>query len=372
MTLTEPNENTEMQPPVPERATVSGHERLASTRRAIEALEHETRIANTERAYVSGLKYFWAWAWLTVGSSNASYPVPPDLVERFVADSLQGLDPGVDRDLVELGIKRKTGPLKLSTVRQRLWALGRAHVEHLGEAFSDHVHTRAVRELFKRASKQARNKTKHPDAIDSSALLRILAALEKDPTPRHVLIAAVMATAFAAGGLRRSEICALSMDDVRRFPADEALGYRLTLATRERKTRDAGDDPVIRPVRGGAAVYLYRWLGLREAEGVTGDPLFRAVRPDGGIAKGISEAWLYGVVKEAATLGGLDPARISPHSLRFGYVTSAHRSGMTTREAMAMSRHRSPVVYLRHLDEQDSSEGAAGHLLRFGRIVIDR
>ena len=337
--------------------------RFEATRRAIEAFARETRRDNTERAYATDLKFFWAWAWLTVGMKDAVYPVHPSLIEKFVADALLGFDKDVEQALVDLGIKKQTGPLKLSTVRQRLWALGRAHVEKLGEDYSDHVHTHVVRQLLKRAAKQAQNQTTHPEAINRDALLRILAVLDDDPIPRHVLIAAVMATAFGAGGLRRSEICALSMGGVHRLQTDEAPGYLFTLAICESKTHVAGDDAVIQPVRGGAAVYLDRWLRLREKDCVTGDPLFRAVRPDGGISKGISETWLYEAIKEAAGMGGLDPARISPHSLRFGYVTSAHRSGITLKDAMAMSRHKSPTVHLRYLEEQSKLEGEAGKLL---------
>ncbi len=351
-------------PPPTEVTPARIRERFEATRAAIEAFERDTRRDNTERAYRVGLRYFWSWAWLTVGVMEAEYPVPAELIEKFVADHLLGLDDDVDRSLVALGVKQRLGPLKLSTVRQRLWALGRAHEEALGDGFAEHVHTRVVRQLLKRAATQAQHRVSHPTALRREDLDRMLSALEASPTPRHLLMAAVMATAFAAGGLRRSELCALEMEDVRRAPADEPPGFRFELRIRESKTHSAGDEAIIQPVRGGAAVYLDRWLDLRRERGLDGGKLFRSVRPDGGISnKGMSPSWLYRAIKEAARLAGMDPANISPHSLRFGYVSSAHDQGIPLKDAMRMSRHASAAVHLAYAEAADKMTGAAGHLL---------
>jgi hypothetical protein len=56
-------------------------------------------------------------------------------------------------------------------------------------------------------------------------------------------------------------------------------------------------------------------------------------------------------VKRSALLGGLDPARLSGHSLRSGFITSAARHGASIWELADQSRHRSACGWRRHADE---------------------
>ena len=56
-------------------------------------------------------------------------------------------------------------------------------------------------------------------------------------------------------------------------------------------------------------------------------------------------------VKCRALLAGLDPVRLSGHSLRSGFITSAARHGASIWKLVDQSRHRSAGGWRRRVDE---------------------
>jgi integrase len=145
---------------------------------------------------------------------------------------------------------------------------------------------------------------------------------------------ALLAFGFATA-MRRSELVALCVEDL----TETAEGYRVLI--RHSKTDQEAQGQTIavphgyrrRPVE-----HLKRWL---EAAGIRSGPLFREVCR-GCVGEQALTAQVVALrIKRLAKLAGLDPATLSAHSLRSGYITSAARSGASIWKLADQSRHRS-------------------------------
>lgn len=152
------------------------------------------------------------------------------------------------------------------------------------------------------------------------------------------------------GGMRRSEIVALQVDDVKEVPEG------LTVTIRRSKTDQEGRGRVIAipygtwietcPVRN-----LKTWL---EAAGIDQGPIFRSVTPDGmGVRDwALTDRQLANIVKQAAKQAGVE-GRFAGHSLRAGLVTSAVRAGKQLRSIQAQTGHKTLEVLYRYVREQE-------------------
>ena len=138
-------------PPPPRLSKAERDKRLQETLDAIHDFLDAHKTDNSERAYYAGLRYFWAWCWYTWGVTEEEYPVPEPLIEAYVIGMLKGFRKDTDEAIRELGIKKTPGPSKLSTIEQRLWALNRAHQEHVKDIDDRYVYTATVRKLLKAA-----------------------------------------------------------------------------------------------------------------------------------------------------------------------------------------------------------------------------
>jgi len=141
------------------------------------------------------------------------------------------------------------------------------------------------------------------------------------------------------GALRRSELAALTADDV----AEHPNGLVLTLP--RSKTNQTGEhvELVVLPRAGNPdrcpVLALARW---RELGGVVGGPLFRSVGKSNTAGPGrLHPESVNVLVQQAVARAGIDPARYSAHSLRAGFVTYAHLRGASDRAIAHQTRHRS-------------------------------
>ncbi|QIS24353.1 tyrosine-type recombinase/integrase [Nocardia terpenica] len=184
-----------------------------------------------------------------------------------------------------------------------------------------------------------------------------------------------------AGALRRSEIAALRIADVR-VDLDHASGEPVLLvelpATKtdptgvaaQRVALPRGQRPRTCPVCAFAdwirlrerhiehgAAGLRSWLAdsgtdpdIHRCHGFTGTtltdpnlPLFPAISRHGGIGDtAISGRAVAELVKRYAARAGLDPALFSGHSLRAGFATQAALGGASDREIMRQGRWSNP------------------------------
>jgi len=357
--------------PAPPRLTRHEREvRLEETRVAIQRFLEEHKSGNSERAYYAGLRYFWAWCWFTWGVTREEYPVPENIIEAYVLEQLQDISAQTEAAMLKLGVKRKPGRSKLATVEQRLWALNRAHQEHVPNIDDRYVYTPTVRKLLKAARQDGYHQKQKSTALVRDLLERLIDTLDNKEPNYACMMRALLSVGFAAGGRRVSELVSMREEHLKRSPDSTEPGWMYELALGKRKTAAAAEAPKILPVRGMAARYLAEWIELRRELGVENGPLFRAVRivkskdglQNGHVQSGISTTWIWNQLKQLAEEAGID-GRITPHSLRSGYSTQAVRDGISISDAMAMTDHKSFRVFMGYVEAEDLLHAKAGKLL---------
>ncbi len=149
-----------------------------------------------------------------------------------------------------------------------------------------------------------------------------------------------------AGGLRRSELCALGVAQV--TETEEGLIVFLPSSKTDGEGEGAkiglpyGSSPDTCPVR------TYRtWL---ERSGLRDGPLFRGVdRFDRVQRKRLHPSSVARILKRAVQPVGLDPAAFAGHSLRAGFVTQAYLNDAAEFDIMRQTRHKSLATMRRYI-----------------------
>jgi len=151
---------------------------------------------------------------------------------------------------------------------------------------------------------------------------------------------ALLLTAFAAGGRRRSEVAGLRVEDltdeepVRADRADKNSPACLSIRLGRPKTTTADDDEhvllIARPV-----TVLKQWL--TEAQ-INDGPLFRRIDQWGNVdRRALTPQSVNLVLKRRCQQAGLDAEKFSAHGLRSGYLTEAANHGFPFRSDAAVA-----------------------------------
>ena len=143
--------------------------------------------------------------------------------------------------------------------------------------------------------------------------------------------------------------------------------HHFTITLSETKTHDAAEEIPRVPVMYEAAEHLQAWLRISQ---IASGPLFRAVRPDGRLSRRMSPEWLRLRMKELAKASGLAVERISPHSLRAGFVTQCGRDDIAPQDAMALSLHKSVAVFNEYYRQGALKNNPAAALMRRNKKTI--
>ena len=303
-----------------------------TTRERVRTILDAGTADNTRRAYAGDLRYFWAWSRLALGLDE-HYPVSIAAVIRFVTDHLEGLPVALDAALVAEGSKAKLGVHSIATVSRRLAALSVAHETQGVENPVRMPQVRALLAAVRRGrARQGLGPTKKR-AATLDVLELMLATCDDDL--RGVRDRALLLFAFTSGGRRRSEVAAARMENLATVPG--GFLYRIPWS----KTDQAGVGREV-PVLGRAGSALKAWI---EMAGLCVGSIFRAIGRDGTVGDPLPEKGVARIVKKRARLAGLDADLFGAHSLRSGFVTEAGRKGVSRNDAMALTGHRSSVVF---------------------------
>src|SRR5688572_5465102 len=134
---------------------------------AVRELLAEAAAANTTRSYATALRYWAGWHQGRYGVELA-LPVSEAVVIQFLVDHIQRkgkaglvseLPSALDQALVAAGLKAKVGPLKLSTVVQRVAVLSTAHKL---KRLANPCELPSVRTLLSRARRAAVKRGERP------------------------------------------------------------------------------------------------------------------------------------------------------------------------------------------------------------------
>ncbi|MBB3291228.1 MULTISPECIES: site-specific integrase [Rhizobium] len=331
--------------------------------------------ANTLRALASDLGYLEAWCELATGAP-LPWPAPESLLLKFVAhhlwdpverveDPSHGMPDDVEMGLRAKGLLRVDGPHAPDTVRRRLtsWSI-LTRWRGLTGSFTAPSLKSALRLAVRASSRPRRRKSKR--AVTGDVLAKLLATCAGDRLA-DVRDRALLMTAFASGGRRRSEVADLRVEDltdeepVHADPrnASSPLLPCLTINLGRTKTTTAEDRVHViligRPV--GA---LKQWLA--EARIDTG-PVFRRIDQWGNIdRRALTPQSVNLILKTRCKQAGLDPEVFSAHGLRSGYLTEAANRGIPLQEAMQQSLHKSVPQAAGYYSNADRKNGRAARL----------
>ncbi|WP_085027922.1 site-specific integrase [Ensifer aridi] len=345
----------------------------------VDTLKHLAREGmgdNTLRALASDLGYLEAWCQLATGSP-LPWPAPEALLLKFVAhhlwdpvkraeDPTHGMPADVEAGLRAERLLRTAGPHAPGTVRRRLtsWSI-LTRWRGLTGAFGAPSLKSALRLAVRASSRPRQRRSKKAVTVD--VLVKLLQACAGDRLV-DLRDRALLLTAFASGGRRRSEVAGLRVEDltdeepVRADPNDKNSPPLPCLSIhlgRTKTTRSDDNEHVL--LIGRPVTALKRWLA--EAA-IKEGPVFRRIDQWGNIdRRALTPQSVNVILKSRAKQAGLDPALFSAHGLRSGYLTEAANRGIPLPEAMQQSRHKSVTQAASYYNNAERKQGRAARLI---------
>ncbi|RWP98765.1 tyrosine-type recombinase/integrase [Mesorhizobium sp.] len=331
---------------------------------------------NSLRALASDLGYLEAWSLAATGFS-LPWPAPEALLIKFVAHHLwdpakretdvsHGMPEDVSAALKSAKLLRVDGPHAPNTVRRRLssWSTLTGWRGFVGK-FNAPVLRSAIK-LAVRASARPRGR-KSKKAVTADVLTSLLNTCAGDRLV-DVRDRALLITAFASGGRRRSEIASLRFEQIVEqdpVPADPKVpdGDKLpclSIRLGRTKTTQADSDAFVLLV-GRPVTVLQAWLERAE---ISEGAVFRGIDRWGNLEKrALTPQAVNLILKRRIAEAGFDPMAFSAHGLRSGYLTETARRGIPLPEAMQQSQHRSVQQASNYYNDAERTLGRAARII---------
>ena len=187
-------------------------------------------------------------------------------------------------------------------------------------------------------------------AVPTGELTALVKACARDASPAGVRDAAMLAALYT-GGLRRSELAALTVEDYTAAPPELRV-----LHGKNDKQRKV-------PIPASAAAALDRWIALRGGEP---DALFVPIDQTGRIAgdgAGMSAHAIYTMLNKRARQAGIPP--LTPHDMRRTFVGDLLTAGNDISAVQRMAGHASVTTTQRYDRRGDEVMRRAADTLHF-------
>ncbi len=289
---------------------------------------------STRRVYSSQLRRFVSWC--KDEGVDSPLPASPELLASYIAN------------LADEG-------MSCSMVGQTMAAIAAAHRANGWTSPTDSLLVKKTVTGYKRKHGTA---PKRKDAATVDVIYKLLYPMSQDSSSRSIRDRAIISLGFA-GAFRRSELCALNMDDLKWTVRD---GEEILLVEVRRSKGDQegqGMTKAIFPSENedlSPTTLLKRWISYA---GIQEGPVFRRVLKNGRVKNDrLSPQSIRLIVKDIADNAGLS-LDLSAHSLRSGFVTTAIRTGKTERSIMNQTGHRSTQVLREYFRREDAIEDNA-------------
>lgn len=291
---------------------------LASLQTLVSDLERDSRSPNTRRAYASAWGAFESWARAT---GVPPLPASPETVALYLAHLY--------------GRGRKA-----STIEVALVAISQTHRDaNLPSPRTDPRIRKVVRGIRRRPGTE-----QTPKAPLLAEQVERIAELTPDDA-RGQRDRALLSLGFATG-LRTSELIGLDVTDL--TFTDRGVTVRIERSKTDPTGRGRELQALARPGSPSCPVdSVRRWL---VTAALVGGPLFRPIRADGKVlARRLQARAVARLVKAGAAKVGIDPSRVSGHSLRSGFATAAALAGTAEGAIIRTLGHRSALMAARYI-----------------------
>ncbi|MGA2435370.1 MAG: site-specific integrase [Bryobacteraceae bacterium] len=232
-----------------------------------------------------------------------------------------------------------------ATLQRKLTSISKAH-QAAGYPSPATMQHAAVSETLKGIRRTFGTAQPGKEPLLTADILKMLDSLPESPLglrDRALLLIGY------AGGFRRSELAAITVEDV----AETADGLIIRLP-RSKTDQEGQGSSVALPYASQAAtcpVRCYRaWL---ENSGIAAGPVFRSIDRHGKLSEAaLDSGSIARIVKRAAADAGLDPAGYAGHSLRAGFATQAFLNGAPELAIMRQTRHRSLATVRKYIRDR--------------------
>jgi len=172
------------------------------------------------------------------------------------------------------------------------------------------------------------------------------AARQHGRSPEDRLRNACLMELLYATGMRVTELVSLPVSAARGDP-------RMLLI------RGKGDKERMVPLSPPARRALADWIKARDAKEDTakakGLPQSRFLFPSRGKDGHLTRIWFYNLIKDLAVVGGVSPAKVTPHTLRHAFATHLLANGADLRSIQTLLGHAdvsTTEIYTHVLDER--------------------
>jgi site-specific recombinase XerD len=284
--------------------------------------------ANTMRAYRGDWLEFEEWC---ADRQRSHLPASPATVANF-ASTLA------------------TAGKKVPTIARKLAAIRFFHRGAGEDNPTDNAGVAAILKGIRRTVGTA-SQQKAPATVD---VIHALMARINPETLQGKRDRAILLLGFA-GAFRRSELVAITVEDL--TFSNQGVDVFLPKS----KTDQEAKGQSVAVLNGKAlkpADKLKEWI---EAAGILSGSIFRRInRGDHLTGEALSAQTVALIVKKYADAAGLDVEKLSGHSLRAGFVTSAAENRASISRIMEVTRHRDPRTVETYVRRADRFKDHAG------------
>ena len=270
--------------------------------------------AATKRAYASDLKHFFA--------NGGAIPASPAVLAEYLAQCAE--------------------KLSVATLERRLTAIHKAHLE---KNLESPARSEAVKRVMQGIRRTLGSKQRQVRPMLKDDLLAALVMIDQQKKPVKAARDRALLLIGFASAMRRSELVVVRVEHLTYL----ANGVEIFLPSSKTDQEGRGRTVFIPHSNGERCPVraLTHWLEVSEInEGF----VFRAVsRHDRVALQGLSAQSVALVVKASVERVGGDAKKVSGHSLRAGYCTSAAEKGLQPWQIREQTGHKSDVTLAKYI-----------------------
>jgi integrase len=244
---------------------------------------------------------------------------------------------------VALYIADRASSLRSATITRRLTSITKAHQAAGFEASPASSHHFVVSETLKGIRRSIGTAQEGKAPLQTSDIRRIVGCCPE--TLAGLRDRALILVGFA-GAFRRSELAAIDFAHISFTKDGLVIDLRRSKTDQEAAGRKVGI-PIGKEEKTCPVQALRCWLA---ASGISSGAVLRGVNRVGKISRrGLHKDCVGWILKRAASRAGLKPEPLGGHSLRAGCVTQAAMNGVSERDIMRQTGHKSAEMLARYI-----------------------